>query len=187
MQDAFQFRFGSIEFWILIIVIVAIFILVPGLLGAPWFPTKNNTVRKMLSMAEINPNDVVYDLGSGDGRIILMAAKEFHARSIGIEVNPLWVFWTRWRICRLNLEDHMDVVWKDFFREDLGDADVVTLYLSQLTNDSLQRKLEKELKPGARVISNTFTFDGWRPINADNQAKIHVYEIGNHRMSNARA
>jgi len=186
MQDAFQFEVGSIEFWILIIVIVAIVILVPGFLGAPWIPTKKNNVRKMLSMAEINPDDVVYDLGSGDGRIILTAAKEFHARSVGIEVNPLWVVWTRWRIRRLNLEDNVAAVWGDVFRKDLSEADVVTLYLSQITNDSLQHKLETELKPGTRVVSHTFTFDGWRPINADNQAQIRVYEIGNHRKS-ARA
>lgn len=91
MLNAIQFRFGSIEFWIIIIVIVVIFFLVPILFGAPWYPTNMNTVHKMLSMAAVQSGDVVYDLGSGDGRVIIMAAQEFNARSVGIEVNPFWV------------------------------------------------------------------------------------------------
>ena len=68
--------------------IVGIFLLVPGLLASPWFPTKMDTVCQMLLMAEVTPTDIVYDLGSGDGRVLVTAVKEFHARSVGIEVNP---------------------------------------------------------------------------------------------------
>ena len=171
--------------WILSVFlsIVAIFSFVPGVLGAPWAPTRMNNVRKMLSMAEAKPGDVVYDLGSGDGRIITTAAKEFRARSVGIDVNPLWVLWTRLRMRILGLRGCVNVVWGDFFRDDLGEADVVTLYLLQGTNDRLRHKLEKELKPGARVVSHYFTFQGWRPLNADFKAQIYLYEIGNHKYS----
>lgn len=169
-----------IGFWILIVIllsIVAIFLLVPNLLGAPWSPTEMDNVRKMLSMAEVKLSDIVYDLGSGDCRLIVTAAKEFRARSVGIEVNPLWILWTRWRIRNLKLRDHVEVVWGNFFRKELSEADVVTLYLLQDTNEKLKPKLEKELKPGTRVISHVFTFGGWNPQKVDEESKIYTYRI----------
>jgi precorrin-6B methylase 2 len=172
-------------FWIFIVIllIVVLFLFVPTLIGAPWVPTRMDNVRMMLSMAEVKNGDIVYDLGSGDGRIIITAAKEFHARSVGVEANPLWIIWTRWRTRILKLRGHVEVVWGNFFRKDLSEADVVTLYLLQGTNNKLKQKLEKELKPGARVVSHYFTFQGWRPLNADFKAQIYLYEIGNHKYS----
>jgi hypothetical protein len=172
-------------FWILIVIIliVVLFLFAPTLLGAPWVPTRMDNISKMLSMAEVKLGDVVYDLGSGDGRIIITAAKKFHARSVGIEANPLWIIWTRYRIRILKLRDHVEVVWGNFFRNDLSEADVVTLYLLQGTNNKLKQKLETELKPGTRVVSHYFTFQGWRPINADYESQIYLYVIGNHKYS----
>ena len=138
-------------------------------------------MHQMLSMAELKPGDVVYDLGSGDGRIIITAAKEFHTRSVGIEVNPLLVLWARRRIRTMGLKDRVNVVWGNFFCKDLGKADVVTLFLIQGTNDGLRKKLEEELKSGARVVSHSFTFQGWRPLDANHGSGIYLYEIGNHR------
>lgn len=161
---------------------MGLFLLVPGLLGAPWLPTKMDTVRQMLLMAEVTPDDIVYDLGSGDGRIVLAAAKEFYARSVGIEVNPFWVVWTRLAIWVLRVRGRAHVVWGNFFRKDLSEANVVVLYLLQVTNDLLRRKLETELKPGTRVVSRTFIFRGWRPILADYQSKIYIYKMGSHRL-----
>jgi predicted RNA methylase len=132
-------------------------------------------------MAEVNPGDVVYDLGSGDGRIIITAAKEFHARSVGIEVNPLWVLWTRWKVGFSGLGDRVEVVWGNFFRMDLGKADVVTLYLLQPTNTILIQKLEQELKPGARVVTHVYTFEGWRASSVDITSHIYLYKIGDHK------
>jgi hypothetical protein len=140
-----------------------------------------DNVRKMLSMAEVKPGEVVYDLGSGDGRIIIAAAREFRARSVGIDANPLWVLWTMLRTIILGLRGQVSVVWGNLFRMDLGEADVVTLYLLQGTNDRLRKKLEEELRPGARVVSHVFTFQGWRPLDADDESHIYLYAIGNHR------
>ena len=166
---------------LVIFLILVIFLVVPSLLGAPWVPTQMNHVCKMLSMADVKLGDIVYDLGSGDGRVLLTAAKEFRARSVGIEMNPLWVLWTRWRIRILKLRDRVEVVWGNFFHKDLSEADVVTLYLLQGTNDRLREKLEKDLKPGARVVSRIYIFKGWRSLNADEKSKIYLYKIGNHR------
>jgi precorrin-6B methylase 2 len=164
-----------------LISLVATFIIVPGFLGAPWSPTEIKKVRQMLLMAKVKPGDVVYDLGSGDGRIIITAAKEFRARSVGIEVNPLFVLWTRRRIRTMGLQDRANVVLGNFFSKDLSKADVVTLFLMQGTNDGLRKKLEEELRPGARVVSHVFTFQDWRHLDANHGSEIYLYEIGNHR------
>jgi predicted RNA methylase len=128
-------------------------------------------------MADVQPNDIVYDLGSGDGRIIVMAAREFHATSVGIELNPFWVFWTRVKVALFQLRGKVNVVWGNFFNKDLSKANIVTLYLLQGTNDQLKPKLEKECKPGTRVISHIFTFDGWKPQKVDGAAEIYMYRI----------
>lgn len=146
--------------------------------GAPWIPTSNDIVYKMLSLAGVKNDEVVYDLGSGDGRIIITAAKEFHARSVGIEINPLWVFWTQLVVNTLKLRGRVKVVWGDFFRKDLSEANIVTLFLIQHTNDKLKPKLERELAPGTRVVSHAFTFNGWNPIKIDAESQIYVYRLG---------
>ena len=145
--------------------------------GAPWAPTSKSIVRKMLSMADVKPGEVVYDLGSGDGRIIVMAAREFHATSVGIEVNQFWILWTRAKVALFHLSGKVNVVWGNFFNQDLSKANIVTLYLLQYTNQKLKPKLEKELKPGTRIISHAYTFDGWNPQKVDEESKIYMYRI----------
>ena len=132
-------------------------------------------------MAEAKPGEVVYDLGSGDGRIIITAAREFHTKSVGVEINPLWVLWTQLKISMLKLEEQVEVVWGDFFHTDLGEADVVTVFLKQDTNDRLRPKLEKEMKKGTRVVSYTYTFTGWNPLKVDLESEIFVYKMGTER------
>ncbi|UCD97308.1 MAG: SAM-dependent methyltransferase [Candidatus Bathyarchaeota archaeon] len=140
-----------------------------------------SNVRKMLLIAEVKPNEVVFDLGSGDGRFIITAAKEFHARSVGIEANPLWVLWTHGQILLSRLAGRVRIFWGNFYQMDLSEADVVILYLLQGTNNKLKQKLETELKLGTRVVSHYFTFLDWRPIETDSSSHIYLYEIGNHR------
>ncbi len=135
------------------------------------------TVRKMLSMAETKPGEVVYDLGSGDGRIITAAAREFHARSVGIEINPLWVVWAQLVVSLLDLDGQVRVVWGNFFRKDLSEADIVTLFLKQDTNDRLEQKLKRELKRGARVVSHAYTLSDWSPREINKDFDIFLYEI----------
>ncbi|MFX0200726.1 MAG: SAM-dependent methyltransferase [Candidatus Hodarchaeota archaeon] len=130
-------------------------------------------------MAEVKPGEVVYDLGSGDGRIIVIAAREFHSKSVRIEINPFWAFWTKVKVALFRLHGKVNVVWGNFFNQDLSQANIVTLYLLQDTNDKLKSKLKKELKPGTRVIFHVFTFDGWNPRKIDEDSKIYMYQIVN--------
>jgi hypothetical protein len=106
-----------------------------------------------------------------------MAARDYLARSVGIEINPFWIFWTRMKIALFKLSGKVNVVWGNFFDQDLSKADIVTLYLLQDTNEKLKPKLEKELKPGTLIVSHVFTFTGWNPQKADEKSQIYMYEI----------
>ncbi|UCE96174.1 MAG: SAM-dependent methyltransferase [Candidatus Bathyarchaeota archaeon] len=128
-------------------------------------------------MADIKPGEVLYDLGSGDGRIIVMAAREFLASSVGIEINPFWIFWTKVKVLLYRLSGKVNIVWGNFFNQDLSKANIVTLYLLQHTNEKLKPKLKKDLKPGTRVISHVFTFDGWILEKSDHKSRIYLYKI----------
>ena len=143
--------------------------------GAPWAPTSGRIVQKLLALADVGPDDLLYDLGSGDGRIIIRASKKFKARSVGIEINPFWVLWTRVKIAVLGLRSKSNAVWGNLFKINLSEADVVTLYLHQGTNDRLREKLERELKPGTRVVSHVFTFNGWEASKTDEVDHIYLY------------
>jgi predicted RNA methylase len=143
--------------------------------GAPWVPTSRPMVRSMLALAEVQPGDVVYDLGCGDGRVIITAAKQFGAQAVGIEVDPLRYLWCQLLITVLGLRGRVRVILGDLFSQDLSNADVVTCYLLQDTNQKLAVKLLGELRPGARVVSNTFTFAGIEPVREHGPARLYVF------------
>jgi len=156
----------------------------PGEDLAPYIPTPQAVVEKMLECGHIKPGDVVYDLGAGDGRILITAAKEFGAKAVGIEIQKELVEKTRERIKELGLEDKVSVVHDSALHADLSPANVVTMYFLTTSNDRLRPILEKTLKRGTRVVSNQFPVKGWRPISVAHlkpgtmEYTIYVYEIG---------
>jgi len=109
-------------------------------IGAPWLPTPKKNVRAMLELAEVNPQDTVYDIGSGDGRIITMAAREFGAKSVGIEMDPLRVIWSRLAIRHQGLSNAVEVLRENFFDSNIEDATVVTVYQCVGVNKKLKEK-----------------------------------------------
>jgi predicted RNA methylase len=145
--------------------------------GAPWVPTSIRKANKMLKMAEVGPDDLVYDLGCGDGRLIVIAAWRYGARAVGIEIDPLRYLWCQMLITVLGLRDRVRIVYGDFFKLDLSDADVVTCFLLPGTNEKLEGKLKRELRPNTRVISNTFVFPGLHPLRLDDKAKLYLYNL----------
>ena len=147
-------------------------------LGSPWTPTPPKRVRRMLDMAEVGPEDVVYDLGSGDGRIVIEAAKRYRARAVGIEADPLRVLWSRLIVALLGLQKQVGIVWGNLFDRGIEEATVVTLFLRQRTNKLLKSKLQRELRPGTRVVSYIWTFEGWSPTKTDPEAQVYVYVMG---------
>ena len=149
--------------------------------GAPWFPTPLATVHRMLALAEVQPNEVVYDLGSGDGRVLIAAARHFDARAVGIELDPFRYLWTQLLITGLGLRRRVRVVWGDLFNQELSRADVVTVYLLPDANKRLMIKLRQELRPGARIVCYKFFFPGWSPHHNDEKTQLYLYRIGGTR------
>ena len=144
---------------------------------AAYVPTPEPTVRRMLEMAEVKSGETLYDLGSGDGRIVLTAARDFGAKAIGVELDKGLISVSMRNIKAANLEDKAKIIKGNFYETDLRDADVVTLYLRQNTNDRLGVKFKKELRPGSRVVSYTFVMTGWKPTKADNESHLYLYTI----------
>jgi 16S rRNA A1518/A1519 N6-dimethyltransferase RsmA/KsgA/DIM1 with predicted DNA glycosylase/AP lyase activity len=126
-------------------------------------PSTNGIIDAMLTMARVTPDDVVYDLGSGDGAIILRAAEKFGARGVGIEIDPQLVKTARERARKKGLGDRVTFLEGDLFKADISAATIVTLYLSQSVNRRLEPKLMHELKPGTRVVSHRFDMYEWPP------------------------
>lgn len=166
-------------FFMILVVILAISVTWTSFVGAPWVPTSMSMVHKMLKLADVGPDDIVYDLGCGDGRTIITAARRYGARAVGVEIDPLRYLWCRALITVLDLRDRVQVVYGDFFSQDLSDADVVTCYLLQDTNNRLEGKLGQELRPGTRVVSNTFTFPGLLKVRQDGEAKLYLCNFEN--------
>lgn len=163
---------------IVVTIIVSISILWPLIIGAAWSPSSKKVVDKMLKMSDVDSHDILYDLGSGDGRIVSEAAHKSGAIGIGIEADPLRVFWSRTKLRLLGLNNQTRIIWGDIFSKDLSPATVVTVFLWQKTNEKLKDKLTRELKPGTRIVSYIWTFNGWIPIEVDQEDRIYLYIIG---------
>jgi precorrin-6B methylase 2 len=132
-------------------------------LDVPYVPTTPEAVAAMLKMANIQDTDIVYDLGCGDGRIVIAAAKNFRARGVGIDIDPVRIAEAKENARKAGVENLVRFEENDLFRADIHEATVVTLFLLSSVNLRLRPKLWEELKPGTRVVSNTFTMGDWQP------------------------
>lgn len=126
---------------------------------AVFIPLPQETIDTMLRMADIRPDDVLFDLGSGTGRIVIAAAKKYGIRTVGIEKSKVLAWLSKRAVGRNRLEDKAKIVNADFFGQNLSEATVLTAYLSQRTNDRLEPKLRRELKAGTRILSADHTFN----------------------------
>jgi SAM-dependent methyltransferase len=158
--------------------VVLAWVYLPAFWGAPWVPSSLGTVRTMLHLAGVRPGQKVVDLGAGDGRIVILAALLFKARAVGVEIDPVRCLIANALIRVLGLSSRARIHQGDLFGFDLSDADVVTLFLLQGTNHSLQTRLAGQLRPGARVASHKFTMTDWAPVAVDERKRVFVYEVG---------
>jgi len=129
----------------------------------PYVPTANSVVEAMLKLAGVKNTDVVYDLGCGDGRIVITAARLYGARGVCVDINPERIKDARENAQKAGVADKIKFVESDLFAADIKDATVVMLYLLTSVNERLRPKLQADLKPGTRVVSNTFGMGDWRP------------------------
>ena len=132
-------------------------------LSVPYVPTPESVVAKMLEMVKLKKSDIVYDLGSGDGRIVITAAKKYGARGVGYDLNPQRIKESNENARSAGVTDRVRFVQQDLFEADLSEATVVTLYLLPEVNLKLRPKLLRELKPGTRVASHNYGMGDWEP------------------------
>jgi tRNA A58 N-methylase Trm61 len=150
---------------------------------APAFPTPQTIVEKMLALAQVKPGETVYDLGCGDGRIVITAAQQFKAHAVGIEIRRDIYESTLSRVSSLGLADQVKIVHGNALKSDLRPADVVTLYLLTSSNEKLKPILAHDLRPTARVVSHDFEIRGWKPASTEKvlldgrQHTIYLYKM----------
>jgi SAM-dependent methyltransferase len=126
-------------------------------------PTPNDVVEQMLELAAVTRDDIVYDLGCGDGRIPIIAAQKYGARGVGIDIDPQRIRESRENARNANVEGRVRFIEADLFQAEIGEATVVTLFLLTSLNAKLRPKLLKELRPGTRVVSHGFDMGDWAP------------------------
>lgn len=145
-------------------------------LDVPFVPTEEFVVDAMLELANVGPKDVLYDLGSGDGRILVSAAREFGTRGVGIDIDPQRIA-EAFEYAELSqVENLVDFVEGDIFTADFGDASAVTLYLLQSINEQLRPRLLSELRPGSRVVSHAFDMGDWKPDDSRKVGNVNIYK-----------
>jgi predicted RNA methylase len=134
---------------------------------APFVATPTPVVRQMLILADLKPGEILYDLGSGDGRAVIMAAKDFGATSVGVELRDDLAKRALDSIQELDLAEKTRIIQKDIFTVNLSAANVVFLYLTTSANEKIKPKLEAELESGTRVVSHDYEILGWKPLKVD--------------------
>jgi tRNA G37 N-methylase Trm5 len=130
----------------------------------PYVPTDDRVVAEMLAVANVGKDDVLYDLGSGDGRIVITAAKKFGTRGVGVDIDPERVKEANENAVKAGVTDKVRFVQQDLFQTDFREATVVTLYLLPSVNMRLRPKLLSDLKPGTRVVSHNYDMGDWTPL-----------------------
>ena len=166
-------------------------LLVPGLLCAaafaqqtpeklaPYYPTPELIVEKMLDFGQLKPGEKMFDLGSGDGRIVFMAAKKYHADATGIELDDDLFLQSENKIRQMGLQKTARIIHGDILKQDYSTADLITVYLLPESNLKIRPVLEPQLKKGARVVAHDFEIGGWTPVRTltipdDGEGRSHT-------------
>ncbi len=160
-----------------IILLASLWFVIPIVYGLPWVPTQRKRIHRALELSKVCPGEVVYDLGAGDGRVLIVAAREFGARAVGIEADPLHCG-VAWLSALLNgVSKSVSIRRGNFFKTSLEDADVVFAYLTSRHAARLQPLLEQQLRPGARVVTISADLKGWQPAAFDSEYLIFMYQM----------
>jgi hypothetical protein len=163
-----------------LLVLIAFFglsLIVPAFFGPPLVPAGAARIRKALRMAELKPDENLYDLGAGDGRVLVIAAREFGARAVGIELGPIQCLMCWLRTISSGVGGRVQIHWGNFYSADLKNADVVFLYATSRETARLASRLKSQLHSGARLVSVSADFGGWQPAEFDEQGLIFLYRM----------
>lgn len=159
----------------LIVILSALWMIVPAFFGPPSIPTRMNRIRKALQLANLQPGETVYDLGAGDGRVLLIAANEFNAKAVGVEVGPVQCLLIKLRALASGHGDKIRVKWGNYFKAELKDADVVFIYATSKETIKLAGHLKTQMKLRARLVSISADFPEWEPTVIEELDLIFLY------------
>ena len=158
------------------LLVLAGMVILPIFFGAPWHPLMPGTIRRILRFTEVQPGETVCDLGCGEGRVLITAAKEFSARAIGVEIDPLKILLAR-LLRKINgVDDRVNIVRGNLFDFDPGSADVLYLYLTHQAMDKLFPEILKKLKPSVRIVSYRFCLRGMTPEKVSEDKTLFLYQ-----------
>lgn len=172
-------------FWVIVLIIFLFtvlgfllclflsFVIFPIFRGAPFLPIQREKIERALRLVKLQPGQKIADLGSGDGRILIACAKK-GARAFGFEINPFLVWKAKLNIKKAGVEGLAICRWKSFWEQDFSSFDIVFIYGITHIMKKLEKKLQKELKPGAKVVSFIFSFPGWQPVIK--KKGIYIYQ-----------
>ena len=158
-------------------ILILLWILIPALYGLPPVSTKPERIRKALKLAHLQPDERLYDLGAGDGRVLLIAARDFGAKAVGIEVGPVQCAWIWLRLMAGGFANQIQVRWENFYKAKLSEADVVFVYATSTEVNKLASHLEQQMKQGSRLVSISADFPEWEPSAFDDRDLIFIYEM----------
>jgi len=150
---------------------------------APYVSSPEEVVRKMLDLARLREGEILYDLGCGDGRIVIIAARDYMAKAFGVEIREDLTATSREQLRKNDLEGKAQIIQGNLFEVDLSKADVVTLYLTSSANEKLRPKLGRELRANSRVVSHDFSIAGWKPSEVCEEPHghtIYLYRMGSY-------
>jgi hypothetical protein len=164
-------------FFVLLFLVIFLWILVPALYGLPPVPTKPERIQKALRLANLQRDEMLYDLGAGDGRVLIIAVRDFGANAVGIEIGPIQCALIWLRAVAGGFGEKVQIRWGNFYKASLSDADVVFVYATSREIAKLSTHLEQEMKQGSRLVSISADFSEWEPTRMDDRNLIFVYEM----------
>ena len=169
---------------ILIVLVVAAVVIVPYFFGAPWHPTSAANIRRALELCEAKPGESLYDLGCGDGRVLIAGAKEFGLNGVGLEIDPLKAWIAKWRVRRAGLSDRIRIHRKNVHDFEYGQADILFIYLTHQALDRLSIP-NKQMKREVRIVCYRFCLKGVTPDRASTDETLFLYRLNKGTRINA--
>jgi cyclopropane fatty-acyl-phospholipid synthase-like methyltransferase len=159
------------------LIVLAGMVVLPIFFGAPWHPLMPHTIRRILNFAEIRSGETICDLGCGEGRLLITAAKEYSAKAVGIEIDPIKVGLARLLAKLKKVDGQVSIIWGNIFDFDLSEVDVVYLYLTHQALDKLFPEVLKKLKPTVRIVSYRFCIRGMTPEKISTDKTLFLYQL----------
>ncbi len=157
--------------------VFAAIVILPVFFGAPWHPTSLRRVRQILDFAGVEPGQKIYDLGSGDGRVLIIAARQYGMTGVGLEIDPIKAWISRHVVKFFGVQDRVQIVRRSFFDYDFSDADVLFIYLSHQALDRLLPAMRERLKPEVKIICYGFCLRSLEPTKVNADKTIFVYQL----------